>query len=152
VPLTAADQIPVGSILDTTKGQVRLTSAADASGTTQSGLFKGGLFRVEQKRGSRRPFTDLTLTGGALRCRAGRKPASVARRKDRSRHLFSNVRGRFRTRGRHSVSTVRGTKWLTKDSCRGTLTLVSQGVVVVRDLRKHRSVTLTKGQRYLARP
>jgi ferric-dicitrate binding protein FerR (iron transport regulator) len=72
--------------------------------------------------------------------------------KKRSRTLFSNVRGRFRTRGRNSAATVRGTKWTMTDSCAGTLTIVKQGTVIVRDFTLRKSRTLKSGQRYLARP
>ena len=37
---------------------------------------------------------------------------------------------------RHSHATVRGTRWLTEDRCGGTLTRVTEGAVVVRDLAR----------------
>ena len=58
---------------------------------------------------------------------------------------------RFRTRGRYSAATVRGTIWDTIDRCDGTLTRVRRGVVVVRDFRKRRKITLRAGKSYLAR-
>ena len=56
----------------------------------------------------------------------------------------------FRTRGRHSAATVRGTVWITADRCDGTLTQVKRGRVAVRDLRRKRTITLTAGKSYLA--
>ena len=50
VPITEARQIPVGSLLDTRKGTVRLTSARDSKGTTQNGDFAAGVFQVLQSR------------------------------------------------------------------------------------------------------
>ena len=67
------------------------------------------------------------------------------------RRLFGRAHGRFRTRGRNSTATVRGTEWSVVDRCDGTLTTVKRGTVVVRDRVKHRTVTLRSGQRYLAR-
>ena len=58
---------------------------------------------------------------------------------------------RFRTHGRDSVATVRGTRWVTTDRCDGTLTKVSEGKVLVRDLHRKRSVLLTARAR-LPRP
>ena len=78
-------------------------------------------------------------------------PARSARKRRPSRQLFSSVHGRFRTRGRNSTATVRGTKWLTKDTCAGTLTRVMEGTVVVQDLRKHKKVVVKSGHQYLAR-
>jgi hypothetical protein len=59
--------------------------------------------------------------------------------------------GRFRTFGRHSHATVRGTRWLTVDRCSGTFTRVTQGAVVVRDTVRRRSVLVRAGHSYLAR-
>jgi streptogramin lyase len=58
--------------------------------------------------------------------------------------------GRFRTHGRHSHATVRGTRWLTEDRCAGTFTRVTNGAVVVRDLTRRRSVVVRAGHHYLA--
>ena len=58
---------------------------------------------------------------------------------------------RFRTRGRHSAATVRGTFWETSDRCDGTLTRVRRGRVVVRDFRLRRNVLVRAGRSYLAR-
>jgi hypothetical protein len=83
--------------------------------------------------------------------RAGAAGVEAARRRP-SRRLFANVKGRFRTRGRHSTATVRGTKYLVKDSCAGTTTRVIKGTVVVRDLVKHRNHVVRAGHRFVARP
>ena len=146
VPLAAADQIPIGSELDTTRGTMRLTTAAGA-GKTQSGTFRGGLFKLGQPK-SAKPVTELKLTG---RLRCGRRSGTARAAARRSRRLFGNAQGRFRTRGRNSTATVRGTQWLVKDTCAGTLTRVMRGSVVVRDLVKRRKVTLRAGQSYMAR-
>jgi hypothetical protein len=45
---------------------------------------------------------------------------------------------------------VRGTRWLTQDTCDGTLTVVVEGVVLVRDLTTGETVTIRAGQRYFA--
>ena len=51
VPLTGPQQIPVGSQLDTSKGRVALTSAADTGGAkTQTSDFYQGIFQVKQSR------------------------------------------------------------------------------------------------------
>jgi hypothetical protein len=94
--------------------------------------------------------------GGALdRCRpSGRRSrtASAAQLSRRTiRRLRSNANGRFRTRGRHSAATVRGTVWITADRCDGTLTTVKRGKVAVRDFRRKRTITLSRGKSYLAR-
>lgn len=153
VPLqSVGGQIPVGSKLDTTHGKVHLIAATNATGGTQDGHFNGGLFVIGQS--AKNPLTTLSMTGGGLgscgKVPPGGSPrASAAKAKKRT--LFGNAHGRFSTRGRYSVATVRGTKWTVTDTCKGTLTAVRQGTVVVRDLVKHRSITLKKGHHYLAR-
>jgi hypothetical protein len=64
--------------------------------------------------------------------------------------LRSNAHGRFRTRGRYSASTVRGTNWGTRDRCDGTLTIVRRGTVAVTDFTLHMTVLVHAGHRYLA--
>ena len=154
MPLTAAEQIPVGSFLDTRRGTVRLQSATNAAGKRQTGDFLSSIFQVRQsKRRSARGLTDLVLKGGSFnRCgatRGKRANASLSRRT--VRRLRANAQGRFRTSGRNSSATVRGTRWETIDRCDGTLTKVQRGTVVVRDFRKKKNVVLTAGKSYLAR-
>ena len=58
-------QVPVGSTLDTSKGTVRLFSAANNSGgKTQRGDFSHGLFVVGQTR--KNPLTTVSMTGAGL--------------------------------------------------------------------------------------
>jgi hypothetical protein len=149
VKLTQATQIPVGSFVDATRGTLGMTAAAGTgAGPLQNGTFTGGQFQILQKR-ALHAVTELRMSQ-RLTCASvrGRASASAARR---TRRLSGNAHGRFRTRGRYSTATVRGTQWLVKDTCKNTLTLVRQGTVVVADLVKHKNVTLKKGQRYLAR-
>jgi hypothetical protein len=49
------------------------------------------------------------------------------------------------------VATVRGTLWETIERCEGTVTLVKQGSVSVRDLHRHRTVLVRAGHSYLAK-
>jgi hypothetical protein len=153
VPVTGERQLPVGSILDTRRGVVRLTSASNTRGGLQSGDFTSGIFGVLQSR-RLRGLTDLNLTGGSFRgcaARAGSNAAAARLSSRVVRRLRGTARGRFRTRGRYSAATVRGTIWDTIDRCDGTLTHVKRGVVVVRDLRLRRNITVRAGKSYLAK-
>ena len=156
IPLSEASQVPVGSFLDTRKGTVRLQSARDLRGTRQAGTFFKSLFQVRQSRKrSAKGLTDVVLKGSSFnRCRSvrrgkGASAAGVSRRT--IRRLRSNANGRFRTRGRNSSATVRGTIWDIADRCDGTLTKVKRGRVVVRDFRRKKNITLRAGKSYLAR-
>ena len=46
---------------------------------------------------------------------------------------------------------MRGTKWLTEDSCNSTLTRVVRGSVSVRDFAKNKTVVLKAGKQYVAK-
>jgi hypothetical protein len=155
VPLEEAASLPVGSVIDATGGTVQLTVARDRHGATQSGSFWSGSFVVFQTRG-RRPVTELRLRGGDFAgCAAGhsaRALASAARRPGgrKPRKLWSHVKGRFRTRGRHAAATVRGTTWLTEDRCGGTLVAVRQGLVAVRDFTRRKTFMVPGGHRHFS--
>jgi hypothetical protein len=147
VALTADAHIPVGSLIDTRRGRITIT-AAQGKGRTASADFYAGLFKLTQTKG-RKPLTTLTLTERLSCPRKG--SASAAKRKKRSRRLWGDGHGRFRTRGHYSSATVRGTHWLTKDRCTSTLTRVARGTVKVRDFVRHKTVLVHAGKRYTAR-
>jgi DNA-binding beta-propeller fold protein YncE len=155
--LEELEELPIGSTVDTRRGRVELTTVRDRRRTRlQRGIFYGGLFKVRQ-RARDRYVTELLLQG-LLSCPAGKRSRArgageqvVASRRSRRRRLWGSGRGRFRSRGRYSSATVRGTRWLVEDHCRSTLTLVRSGTVVVRDFVRHRRVVLRPGQRYVAR-
>jgi NHL repeat len=153
VPLESLGrQLPVGSIIDTTHGTVRLTSAKNSGGATQFGHFSRGQFRFTQTK--KNPLTTLSMVGSNLgacsRLPRGGAPKLKAAAKKRRRTLFSSVKGRFRTRGRNSAATVRGTSWTMTDTCKGTLTSVKTGLVEVRDFRLRKTIKLKAGRSYLA--
>ncbi len=152
VPLAYGSELPLGSEIDATAGSIALTSALPG-GALQTGKFGGGRFTIRQ---GKRGYIDLYLRGRAcVRTRKGGAIASAARaaRKPRSRRLWGRDKGgRFRTHGKNSHATVRGTRWVVRDTCAGTLTRVTEGAVMVRDTVRHKRVLLEAGQRYLARP
>jgi hypothetical protein len=151
VPLTDAKQIPIGSELDTSRGRVSLTSSKSPSGGVQTAQFYSGRFQTMQPA-SEKGLTELRMTQ-PLSCVSSKKRGklSPAAAKRRTRQLWGNGKGRFRTRGRNSSATVRGTVWVQKDTCTTTTTVVRQGTVVVRDFVKRKNITVKAGHRYVAR-
>jgi hypothetical protein len=112
------------------------------------------VFKVVQRRGLA-GRTDLLLRRGDFAaCGAVAGSAKVSAAANR-RHVVRSLwgrddHGRFRTHGRRSIATVRGTVWVTVDRCDGTLTRVKRGSVTVRDLGRRRTVLLHAGEHYLA--
>ena len=144
--LSSARLVPTGTLVDTTSGTVRLTAATTSPTHLQTGDFHGGVFSIEQAP------TGGGLTDLRLRDRASRGTACPGAAADRLLGLLRGVAvGRFRTVGRFSAATVRGTEFGVRDRCDGTLTVVERGVVTVRDFALGKDVTVRAGQTYLAR-
>ena len=139
--LAGTDVIPVGSIVDTVRGRVAITTALP-NGAVQTAEFFQGAFRLAQDRTG---LTTLSLLGTTRGARAGAAKVRVIRR------LWGDGKGKFRTKGKYATAALRGTRWLTQDQSNGTLVRVTQGSVLVRDLRKRKNVVLRAGRSYLAR-
>jgi hypothetical protein len=167
VPFKGAANIPVGSQLDTSKGRVALTSAADTGGAkTQTSDFYQGIFQVKQSVPKKKPkkpkalITDLVMKGQIARSHCaplkGARAAAVDAKKKKKGpksvlgKLWGSGKGKFRTDGKYSSATVRGTIWLVADRCDGTLTQVRRGVVSVRDIKRKKTVKVKAGHSYLA--
>jgi hypothetical protein len=137
----------LGSTVNTKKGAVELTSVSAPGAPRQTAVFSQGIFRI----GQRRNITELKLTEPLARC-SKRPRAAAKKKKPKSRKLWGKGSGKFRTVGSYSAATIRGTRWLTQDSCAGTLTRVTEGVVSVRDNVRKRTVIVRAGKRYTAKP
>jgi hypothetical protein len=166
VPLTEARQIPVGSEVDARRGTLQLTAAPGVRhGKLQTGTFGGALFSLAQQRsGLSKGLTTLSLLEGAFKgapsyasCKghAAAEDPGVAHAAVSAKVLqtlrASDRNGQFRTRGRYSAATVRGTVWTVSDRCNGTFTSVRRGTVLVSDFVRRVTIVLHAGQSYLAR-
>jgi hypothetical protein len=150
-PLVLGSAVRGGSALDASEGSIALTSALP-NGELQTGRFGGGRFVIRQ---GKKGYIDLYLRGRACRRPPATSSLSIARasRKKRERRLWGKDHGgRFRTHGKNSHATVRGTRWVVVDTCRGTLTRVTSGSVVVTDKVRGKRVVVDAGERYLAGP
>ena len=167
VRLTAPRALPVGTKIDARAGTLRVVTATPQLGKTQAGVFGGALFSVGQSRKRvTKGLATLSLLVNAFRgapsfvgCPAiaavARVPGAIAARANphsvlQTLHAHDSG-GRFRTKGRYSAGTVRGTVWDTSDRCDGTLTVVRRGSVGVQDFSKRRTITVHAGHSYLAR-
>jgi IPT/TIG domain len=166
VPLTQVRQLPSGTQVDARRGTLKLVAAAARSqhiGTIQSVTLSGAVFKIgsQRKLGPDKGLTTLTLQEDTFRggpsyrsCdghHVGGPTAQAALSSPVLQTLLaSEKRGRFRTVGRYSAATVRGTVWDTIDRCDGTLTIVHRGTVQVTDYARRKTITLHAGQSYLA--
>jgi hypothetical protein len=146
VALDATDDFPLGSTVDADRGRLELSSAPSKTAAPQTLQLYNGQFTVTQTGA----ITQFTLSEALASCGRNGKAAAAAK-KPKSRKLWGDGSGSFRTRGRFSSATVRGTRWLVQDTCAGTLTQVKKGVVLVRDNVRHKNVVVRAGKQYLAR-
>jgi hypothetical protein len=147
VPLTVPSLVPVGSQFDATKGRVELT-AARAGGITDTSLFYDGSFEISQPTPS--ALAELRLISGDFSVCSLPSFSAADKNRRRVRRLWGSGKGKFRTRGKYSSATVRGTIWKTEDRCDGTLTQVLEGSVTVRDFGRKRDFVVRAGKSYLA--
>lgn len=141
VSLGSTASIPTGSVIRTGREEIALTSIDDA-GRPQTGYFWGGTFRIDQKPDG---FVVLTLVSDFRACAKRAKTRGASASSTKARKGNKNTRagslwgrdkgGKFRTKGRSSVATVRGTRWYTEDRCGGTYTKVTEGAVSVKPKR-----------------
>ncbi|MDA0164688.1 Ig-like domain-containing protein [Solirubrobacter ginsenosidimutans] len=134
-----------GAEVDARKGIVEITRSD--GGVAK---FYDGIFKLSQSGG----ITTLTLSEKLTGCPKAKQssPARAAAAKPKTRKLWGDGKGKFRTKGQYSAATVRGTKWLVQDTCTTTLTRVVRGVVAVEDFAKRKTILLKQGKRYTARP
>jgi uncharacterized repeat protein (TIGR01451 family) len=158
VPLSEAENVPMGSTINATNGTVAITVALP-SGTTETGQFYDGEFIVTQNATGR---VFETLTGGSFAgCPAPRKPRKhkhapfelAAAKKTPTtvvRELWGNAHGDFTTKGRYGSAAVSGTIWLTEDRCDGTYFKVTKDTIVVTaNAHPGKHHNLKQGQSYL---
>ena len=117
VILRAGRSIPIGSIIDTRNGRVRILSADGKSGETRVADFFEGLFKLRQGKKTR-GYTDAKLVG-PLACGKSRSSATASKGR-RGRHVWGSGKGRHSSTGKNSSGSVRGTEWLVWDRCDGS--------------------------------
>ena len=148
VRLRGSVPVPVESVIDARRGRVRLVSSKGGK-RRQRAVFRSGSFKVKQAR-KRGGLTDLVLRGALFGCSTRTAGDAEASRLRRRRRLWGSGSGSYRTLGSYSSGSVRGTKWLTVDSCGGTLTVVVEGVVLVHDFTTGKTIAVRAGHRYFA--
>jgi hypothetical protein len=145
--------IPYNSIVDVTNGRLKLT--ADTGTLTVFGAGVSAVFKLLRGTDQKKPIVEMRLVKGDFSVCPKRKKSSAgttAAANSTVRQLWGQGKGSFRTRGRYAAATVRGTYWLTRDRCDGTLVKVNQGVIQVNDLPKRTQATVRAPRSYLAKP
>ncbi|HET6870964.1 MAG TPA: hypothetical protein VFH80_33950, partial [Solirubrobacteraceae bacterium] len=158
IPLTGASQIPSGTVIDALHGSLQLTATV-GKGKTEHGVFGGAVFKLTQaKAGRLKGLTNLTIVENAFKgapsfalCKPHKAGDATIASSKTLQLLKASAHGKFRTSGRYSAATVRGTIWTVADRCDGTLTHVITDSVAVTDFVRHKTIILHAGQSYLAK-
>jgi hypothetical protein len=159
IPLKGVAAVPVGSTVDTRKGEISLESAAngfaakDRRAKRQSARIKAGLFVIKQQRAKKRVAkktaigTDIGLLsppGAEAACVRGPAKGIV-------RTVSLVAKGLFRTLGGASTGTARNATFNTTDRCDGTVTEVGRGRVTLAVKGSKKPVVVRAGGAYLAK-
>jgi phosphodiesterase/alkaline phosphatase D-like protein len=155
VALSSAQQIPYGTVVEATRGEISVTAATLAGGV-QRGQYFDGKFVLSQGTNGR---VLATLSGGNFSvcpgartaARRGKARSKSAARTHLVRRLWAEARGNFATKGRYAGGVVQGAQWLTEDMCASTLILATREHVEVTDLVRHRHAQVVTGGVYLAK-
>src|SRR3954447_2883030 len=145
--LQTGDVIPVGSVVDATKGRVRIT-IAQPNGTLQSTDFFQGVFKVTQDK---KGLATMLLQGGSFRVCRGHGAVVRAAKSKVVRQLWGAGSGKFVSKGKYASAAIRGTTWDTIDRCDGTLIRVTKGRVLVTDFATRHKILVKAGHSYLAK-
>jgi hypothetical protein len=113
------------------------------------------VFKVTQTRSG---LATLALVEGTVKgapsyatCKAKKgKAVTAALSKKTLQLLHGSAHGKFRTKGRYSAATIRGTIWTIADRCDGTLVHAIKDTVTVDDFVLHKIISLRSGHSYLA--
>jgi hypothetical protein len=142
--------VPNGTVIDATKGVVKVTVARDSTNARDSADAWGTTFKAAQDAPSTgKATTTFTLTGDIA---APSKAARAARAAKKSRSLWVNGKGNFKTKAKRASAIVRGTYWVTTETASGSRVSVKRGLVAVRDFVQHKTVLVSAGHSYTATP
>jgi hypothetical protein len=158
ISLSAARQVPVRTVVETTLGEVSVTSATPRRKTETGDFFDGQFMLTQGKKGR----VMATLTGGDFAvCPHPVKAASGQVAHASSGHavsaahlvrrLWAEVSGNFGTTGNFATGVAAGAQWLTEDLCDGTLILTTRKRVEVTDLVRHRRIEAPPGDVFIAK-
>jgi hypothetical protein len=154
--------IPRGATIDVTRGGILLSS-----GGGKVHLFGSGVsaqFRLLRGTDNGKPTVVIELVGGdfsvcspkktrkGTRRVAGVLSAAATPKTTTVRQLWGDGNGHFTTKGRYGAASVRGTYWLTRDRCDGTLITVRRGVVAVFIDTTGKTVLVRAGHSLLVKP
>ena len=162
VSLKGVASVPIGSTVDTRKGEIAMESAAngfaggDRRARRQSARIRAGLFLIKQSRAKRRATTrerrkSISVDIGLLSPPRAEAICQRGPAKGIVRTMSMVVKGNYRALGGASTATARDATFNTTDRCDGTLTEVGKGRVSLKVKGKPKPVVVRGGSAYLSK-
>ena len=163
LPLKGVAAVPMGSTLDTRKGEVALTAAINGQPARsrkqkrREARFRAGIFQIKQARKKRKQKASKTIPPSAtLASPAGAEAPCRPRGPGKGiavRSLSMTAKGVFRAvGGAATASPAKGTAtFITTDRCDGTVTEVGRGSVAVIAKKGGKRKVVKAGRAYIVR-
>jgi hypothetical protein len=157
------NKVPVDSVVDTRGSRIHITAATGDFGNKtpdQSVDFYDGVFRITQSPSPNsaavaqlvQKLACGTTKGKGTQAKASSGGPVAVTSGRRRRHVWGSGHGSYATSGGGGTGSVRGTTWLTQDTCKGTLFRVAEGLgITVNDFDLNKQVELGPGQSYFAK-
>jgi hypothetical protein len=163
LPLKGVAAVPMGSTLDTRKGEVALTAAVNGQPARspkqlrREARFRAGIFQIKQARKRKKAKASKTIPPSAtLVSAAGAEKPCAPRGPGKGiavRSLSMTAKGVFRAVGGAATATpAKGTAtFITTDRCDGTVTEVGRGSVAVIAKKGGKRRVVKAGRAYIVR-
>jgi hypothetical protein len=163
LPLKGVAAVPMGSTLDTRKGEVALTAAINGQPARsrkqkrREARFRAGIFQIKQARRKKKQKASKTIPPSAtLASPAGAEAPCRPRGPGKGiavRSLSMTAKGVFRAvGGAATASPAKGTAtFITTDRCDGTVTEVGRGSVAVIAKKGGKRKVVRAGRAYIVR-
>jgi hypothetical protein len=159
ISLKGVASVPVGSTVDTRRGEIGLEGAANGYAAShrrarrQSARIKSGIFAIKQARAKRRVAKAARIPMDIDLLSPPRAEAACARGPSKGvvRTMAMTAKGFIRALGGASTATARNATFITTDRCDGTVTEVGRGRVSLAVKGRRKPITVRAGRAYLVK-
>src|SRR4051794_38756186 len=154
VPLQGVASLPVGSVVDASRGQLQLKAAVNGRALARTARLRAGIFAIRQRRAQRNhparrvPVTTalVSAAGAEVTCHRSQPGKGLVR------SLVTTAKGSFRTLGGAATAAPakgRTATFTVSDRCDGTKVTVAKGTTAVTSRRTGRTRRVKAGRSFV---
>jgi hypothetical protein len=159
VPLKGVASVPIGSTVDTRRGEVALDSALNGfsprsrRARRQSARITAAIFQIRQQRAKRKRSKKARIPLDVDLLSPPQAEAACVRGPSKGivRTMSMVAKGYVRALAGASTATARNATFNTTDRCDGTLTEVGRGSVSLRVKGRRKPIVVRAGGAYLVK-